>query len=119
MRLTYSTSVQIRIQFNMRFSTPCIPMLYRGVLNSFVVPMLYPLNEKSPYTKHIQALKNLICDLGKISTQISNLAHLLSVTKYVTNNKKSHSLRVAKYLIFKCRGSRIRTCDLLLPKQAR
>ncbi len=37
-------------------------MFYRGVLHSFVVPMLYPLKVKSPYITHIQALKILMCD---------------------------------------------------------
>ena len=55
MRLTYNTTVQKGFQFKIRFLTCCYSVSYRGILYSFVVPMLYPFKVKSPYITNIQA----------------------------------------------------------------
>ena len=58
-------------------------MFYRGILTPFVVPMLYPYKEKSPYIVNIQAVKFVTSDPAGARTQDPMLKrHMLYQLSY-------------------------------------
>ena len=71
--ISYRSNIMEEFRFKVRFSTYCYSMFYRGILISFVVPMLYPYKRKSPYTIHIQAYKNLSGDPER--TEVEPIHH--------------------------------------------
>ena len=57
-RILDSSKTRSKFDSKMVILTRSYSVIYRGDLPSYVAPMLYPYNEKSPYIIHIQAYKN-------------------------------------------------------------